>query len=734
MRHSTPLKHWLALLALVTGCDFVFRLDHVAPTDADAPPVGRWVDVIAGLAHTCALDQDRHLWCWGRNGSGELGISSALSELDQPRQITEATWTAISSRDATTCGIQQDGSLWCWGANGSGETGTGPSTQPVRTPTMIDAGPWLRVSSYEHTCAIREDHSLWCWGYNERGQLGDGTMTTRFAMAQVVVGSTWDEVSTGNTSTCAIASDRSLWCWGGNTSGQLGLGMPTSAAEPLPRQVSVEPWAQVQVGRSFACGITADGRLRCWGINTSGQLGDGTVSAHFTPAPVFLDGDDRTDVEQLAVGDDHACARTRGAGTWCWGSSARDQIGVDMSAAVVTPVALMAERRWTALATGSAHTCAIAEDQTLWCLGADGNGQLGDGGGSTVAPVQVPGSWSAVAVGEAHTCAFDDAGALFCAGVNQFSQLGVPGLDRQELTSLGVSGFKQLEGGIDHTCGIKSGQVWCWGANNLRQIGTTSADNALAPTMIRNGTTVAAYNHTCTIDPGTNHMLCWGQNDSGQVGNKPQEMPAPPVPTPYEIPTIQWRDVKVGRAFTCGITTSNTLTCWGSNSNGQLASGNMVDSLDPASSAPGFTVDRITLGGFHACALSSTGAATCWGADSFGQLGIGVGSGLKTSPQALGGTWLAISAGTEYTCGIQDPGTLWCWGENARGQLGDGTRIDSAIPKQIGTDEDWSTVSAGDRHTCATKQVDGSLWCWGDNTDGQLATGTSWRTTPVQVP
>jgi hypothetical protein len=85
---------------------------------------------------------------------------------------------------------------------------------------------------------------------------------------------------------------------------------------------------------------------------------------------------------------------------------------------------------------------------------------------------------------------------------------------------------------------------------------------------------------------------------------------------------------------------------------------------------------------------------------------------------------------------VRTDGTLWCWGKNTRGQLGIGTRDSTLVPAQVGTATDWDSVVANDSHTCALRgtRPDTTLWCWGDNSEGQLGNGTGWRRDLVQVP
>jgi alpha-tubulin suppressor-like RCC1 family protein len=92
-----------------------------------------------------------------------------------------------------------------------------------------------------------------------------------------------------------------------------------------------------------------------------------------------------------------------------------------------------------------------------------------------------------------------------------------------------------------------------------------------------------------------------------------------------------------------------------------------------------------------------------------------------------------VANGHEHACATRTDGTLWCWGGNAYGQLGSGDRTDSPNPiRETGAATTWSALSAGLTATCAMKS-DAGLWCWGDNTYGQLGDGYGWRDTPTQV-
>ncbi len=156
----------------------------------------------------------------------------------------------------------------------------------------------------------------------------------------------------------------------------------------------------------------------------------------------------------------------------------------------------------------------------------------------------------------------------------------------------------------------------------------------------------------------------------------------------------------------------------------------------------GDDVTAISAGGYHACALKSSGTVWCWGDDSYGQLGDGTTGDptlhLRAVPRKVqqgGGDIrgvVAISAGLFHTCALKGDGTVWCWGDDTYGQLGDGTTGDAGhhrltavrVRRGSGLLSGVRAIGAGERHTCA-RRGDGSAWCWGDDTSGQLGDGTT---------
>lgn len=242
--------------------------------------------ISSGFNHSCALLLDATLYCWGQNKEGQLGQGDPVPSADEtiadglsPLAVGSGNWRAVSTGDGHTCAIQLDGSLWCWGRNSEHELGNDARIQ-VREPIRVsDPGPWLSVAAGQHhTCGIKADFSLWCWGLNTASETREGfplgianaaelELPTRVGDAE-----NWTRVATKTFHTCALNRQGELWCWGRNTEGQLGL----VDLDPRATPVHVgNDYAAVAVGLFSTCALTDGGAVQCTGENDSGQLGTG---------------------------------------------------------------------------------------------------------------------------------------------------------------------------------------------------------------------------------------------------------------------------------------------------------------------------------------------------------------------------------------------------------------------------------------------------------------------------
>lgn len=288
------------------GSDFWGQLGNGgANTDVGVPVQvtggggGPWSDVSAGYQHTCARSLSRHLWCWGNDGSGRLGDDAAVANRAEPAEVAGATadWRAVTAGIFHTCGIKTSGRLFCWGLDSAGQLGDGPPLSEQHTPVQVAGGrtDWTTVTlGRSHTCALQRPGTLACWGWDDAGQLGDDAAHANQA-APVTVAGTWRAVTAGGYHTCASGPAArgfgdQISCWGLDTYGALGDGTPL-ADQPVPVAVTggVGVLTALDAGEYHTCARLDLGRLRCWGLDSNGQVGDGGTNTN-QPAPALVAG------------------------------------------------------------------------------------------------------------------------------------------------------------------------------------------------------------------------------------------------------------------------------------------------------------------------------------------------------------------------------------------------------------------------------------------------------------
>lgn len=245
----------------------------------------------------------------------------------------------------------------------------------------------------------------------------------------------------------------------------------------------------------------------------------------------------------------------------------------------------------------------------------------------------------------------------------------------------------------------------------------------------------ASGNHSCAV--GGTSLYCWGQNTDGELGNGNN------MPERFSVQVLDItgpRAVGLGAAHSCACDETGKAFCWGQNTSGQLGIGS-VGGLHARPVAVVGVTDcvQITGGGQHTCVLhgDSDSTVSCWGSNTKGQLGIGIASGApQTTPQPVMNLQGVneVQAGATFTCARLRDKSVWCWGENTSGQVGDGSKKDQPLPVPVSLQPDIVELAVSPQFACVRRAM-GQLACWGDNSAGQLGTGdTRLAPTPIDVP
>jgi alpha-tubulin suppressor-like RCC1 family protein len=371
-------------------------------------------EISASGTYTCAM-ADNTGWCWGANSTGQLG-NKANTNTKLPVKVLKSDGTTLTNmvhvvasvNGGHSCAITDTNLLWCWGLNGSGQLGIGTTISTngavrVKKSASLTLDTVSAVSvGGEHTCAIVAT-TVYCWGNSLYGETGLGTISTKTTYASIVKNANGtsftgvSEISAGFRHTCAVKSGN-VWCWGLGLQGQLGDDI-LRANKTNPVQVvksdgsTLSDVTHVSSRGFHTCAMTSAGEMWCWGYNEFGQIGDGTtlagtVGSNTTPPGrtravqvLRSAGTPLTGVTAIAVGYSSSCALISGA-AWCWGLNDNGQLGDGTTTNRLYPVQVIMTNGTPLanvdnLSSGGQHTCAVANQKAL-CWGDNSAGQLGD--------------------------------------------------------------------------------------------------------------------------------------------------------------------------------------------------------------------------------------------------------------------------------------------------------------------------------------------------------------------
>lgn len=359
------------------------------------PPLREVVSAGSGGAHTCASLADGAVRCWGRSADGRLGdggpvvtepFAEAHRSVPSPVVVIDDALQVAAGTDHT-CAVLAGGTVQCWGQNSAGQLGNGTTTTRSVPSTVVGLTDAVEVTAGDqHTCARRVGGTVVCWGSAWADLNNPVTSPTVVAgLADVAT------VDAGTFRSCAVLGDGSVRCWGrGDES--------TAITDPAIEVEGLTDVEDVAVGYLHACAAGSVGTVRCWGANEAGALGNGTSSFDWELVPVGVVG--LTGVTALDAGNNSTCARRTDGSVWCWGLNSNGQLGrgtvsdpddpdaPDVRNYLAAPVVGLAGA--TDIAVGRSHACATTADTTLRCWGTAPLGRLGDGRDHQGVGVPVP--------------------------------------------------------------------------------------------------------------------------------------------------------------------------------------------------------------------------------------------------------------------------------------------------------------------------------------------------------
>jgi alpha-tubulin suppressor-like RCC1 family protein len=370
------------------------------------------------------------------------------------------------------------------------------------------------------SCLLKYDHTVWCAGENVNGQLGFGQtgmpVSSWMQARDATTGAVIDDATaleSGFEFTCAVRAGGTVGCWGLNGNGNLGNNTTVNAAAAVQVQKTngqpLTAIVEVGAGYSGACGRDSLGGVWCWGQNTKGQLGDGTIVTKHQAVQV-LDapmGAPMTGALALSVGGDHACVRKANNAIFCWGRNEQGQLGDTTAINRLVPVSVGTA---TSVATGQRHTCSVRLDGTVWCSGESWRNRIGNGANNYDAPS--PGTYT-----------------------TPVQVVVAPG-------GAGLAGATSVAAGGVSCVLLGDKTVQCWGDGPYGETGTGAGTSVPAPVVTADhqpltgvDRILADSSHACAHRTD-GQLLCWGRNLEGQLGDGTFENRGVATPVGFTCP------------------------------------------------------------------------------------------------------------------------------------------------------------------------------------------------------
>jgi len=641
------------------------------------------VSASIGGGHTGFITDDSRMFMYGTTFSNYVFGDNTISPRFSPTEsiVTKSgvklKVNKVEAGMRHSLALAEDGTLFVCGINTNGQLGRGNTTTAqswftVRSSSVSD------ISSGWYNSYIISGGFLCSAGINNFGQCGDGTLSQRTGYVRTT-GSATDiiQLAGGGSHCLYIKSNNSLWGFGRNNSNQLFSPATTFLTSSLHRQLTALSASKCAAGTDHSAFITTTGDLYVGGTNLYGQIGNGTFNAATSAS--LLD----TNVEEVACSPTSTIYKKTNGTVWFTGNNAYNQTGKG-NCFFYEPKTIITGSVVSASANTN-NTFFITSDGSLYGMGRNNSNQLPLGAGSvyTASAYYITSSVKVVSMGINYSGYIDSNGNLYMIGTNNVYQLGL-------------------------------------GNNTLTTVYTLS----------RTGSATFDCTGGSTLCVDTNNKLFGvGTNSSGQlgVGNTTQQ-------NNWVEVTQSVSQVRTYGNFTAFIKTNGDLYAMGNNTDGRLGDGTTTQRNSPV-----FITGSVKFlakganGGGHMLFIKNDDTLWGCGSNTNGQLGTGNTTAYSRSIQidtdvkyvALGGN--STNGSSMY---VKNDGSVWVMGRSTNGQL---ATTGSYILSPVKVMESGSICAIGDVHGMLITNT-GSLLGFGNSVAGQIGDGIiTTEFTPIQI-
>lgn len=683
----------------------------------------------ANVGRFIALDGSGYAWAWGdTQGVAFLGDGTTTSKSSPVSVVGNKTFTKIATAGGTFLGLDENGYAWTWGLNFNGSAGTNSSASTSSPVSVVGGKKFTKVVGFAGAAAflaLDDSSYAWAWGGNGFGLLGDGTIANKSSPVSVLGGRQFVDIFIGGTwastpaTTVAIDGNGALWAWGLNDSGNTGDGARISRSSPVS-VLGLTNIVKLANGGGNWAALNSSGKVWTWGINNTGQLGDGTTSNRSSPVSIAGTYSDliTTTAGSSSVGFGIVALDISG-NLWSWGGNTNGELGVNSIFNASSPVAgpgFDVISPFPKMTSANVKNLGFVQNSSAVAVNVNFETQGTANSVNNFAAEDVN-------VTNGSLSNFSGSGSSYSFDV-------IPTSTGPVTVSIpaDVCTDAQSDGNIANTFNYtfykekfaqgtfidKSGNLWAWGRNNSGQLGLGVTNDASAPYLVAGD-----------IKFQSNNLSKLYSSDAG-----------------WEL----------------GIDSSGYAWAWGYNLLGQLGAGDLINKSSPVSVLGSRKFTKFVKNGFSCIALDESGYAWGWGSNTYAPLGIGSSAGLPVSSPSsvIGGKIFTQIAqnGTRHGnasfatynslpgfIALDESGYAWGWGNN-RGSsslgINDSTNFIVSSPTSVVGGIQFKKIigtnGSGGEESWYGLDLSDYAWAWGRNSLGQLGNGTTTSaSSPVSV-
>ncbi len=614
--------------------------------------------VVIGSSHACALISNGSVMCWGQEYEGKLGDGVERGTWDI---ANTPNYTAplpdgrlavdIGVDTSSTCAVLDNGSISCWGRAGYTLLRSYENNQPnvgysfgngitVESITSYGGKEDGRVSGM---CVILSNDTVSCW----HGSLKDSYSFSPHSPVMMAIGARH---------ACVLLSDSSIRCWGDNDFGQIGDGTWESKGSPITIQGfdNQDPIISISAGIAITCAVTSSGKVYCWGSNSLGAVGDGTVYGLYEK-PVKIDP--LLNVTEIIYLPYAYCAKYNDGHIGCWGDNEWGIIGDGSTEDRSIRTIYHHSNSYFGgsivdIQSRDFRVCVLIDDVSIWCWEGERNrGAL---------PEKLPHYGStrfatSFAVGNDFICAVQDNGEVSCSGYGHYGAIGDGNWDDRENPTT-TEEFGNNNPAIDIStsgstlCALtENSEVWCWGYNAGGELGDESTDWArnspgkipffdnLDPVV---NIESSGYGNFCVLIENGD-VYCWGSNYDASLGDgtrNESNVPVKVIGIPSPVNDLSSTSGGYGIEPYCALIDEKQIYCWGDQWDNEIEpngaelfwdNSNISSSVHLMSKSP--------------CFQSLSDDIWCWGYHDFVDADFN-----RTSPTQVNSFGLELHVETQY--------------------------------------------------------------------------------------